>query len=98
MSPPRFRVDFNELILPNVVLLSKGDSREDSDGVPVILVEGMRIVVWDEDKGDDGRPDCLVADGVAVLNKTGHFEHVKWCCLINGTGVQHQSDTDGVRD
>ncbi|MGE0668915.1 MAG: hypothetical protein AB7O49_20375 [Sphingomonadales bacterium] len=92
MSAARFQVDFNELVLPNVVLLSKGDVRLDDRGTPVTLEAGMRVVVWEEDIGDDGRPDYLFAEGIAVVNETGVSPHVKWCCLIDSAGIRHQSD------
>ena len=98
MSPPNFRVDFNELISPNVVLLSRSDEREDTDGNRVTLVEGLRIGVWAEDLGDDGQPDPLVGTGVAVrVTLNGPLGSVKWCCMLDEPGVRHLSDTEPDR-
>ena len=92
MSLPTFHVDFNELVRPDLVLLSKVDQRNDSNGNPVTLVEGMRVRVWEIDIGDDGQRDDLVATGVAVRNQEcGWSKHVKWCCLIDAPGIRHQS-------
>jgi hypothetical protein len=93
MSLPTFHVDFNELLQPDLVLLSKADEREDSDGNLVTLVEGMRVKVWEIDLSDDGQRDDLVATGAAVRNTAGGWSaYVKWCCLIDESGIQHQSD------
>lgn len=45
MAIPIFLVDFNEMLEPNLVLLSRGDTREDLNGCPVKLREGLEICV-----------------------------------------------------
>ena len=93
--PPTFRVDFNELLEPDLVLLSKGDDLQDSAGRVVTLCEGMPVRVWDEDLGDGGERDDLVADGVVERNRaSGWSQHVKWCCRIGPAGISHQSDRE----
>jgi hypothetical protein len=93
MSLPTLQVDFNELVSPDLVLLSQSDERDDSDGNSVTLAQGMRVKVWEVDFGDDGLRDDLVAWGIVVRNTLGGWsEHVKWCCLIDPPGVRHESD------
>ncbi len=90
MSLPTFRVDFNELLVSNLVLLSAGDEKEDANGESVVLIEGMRIAVWDEDLDQDGVRDDLIATGVVARNVAGGS--ARWCCLIDERGIRHQSD------
>jgi hypothetical protein len=96
---PLFKVDFNELMDFDVILLSRDDIRKDVRGNDVQLVEGLPIAIFsDDDLGADGQPDNLVAEGVAIPNKfTTHFPHVKWCCRIGPEGIRHQSDLTGDR-
>ena len=90
---PLFYVDFNELMEFDVVLLSQTDLKKDAGGNNIQLIEGLRIAIYSDDIGDDGRPDNLVAEGVVIRNRyTGHFPHVKWCCRIGPEGIRHQSD------
>jgi len=49
MDRPRIYVDFNELLEPDLVLLSKTDVRADSSGAEVALVEGLRVYVYEDD-------------------------------------------------
>ena len=91
MSLPTFQVDFNECVSPDHVLLSREDGRKDSDGNSVTLAEGMRVKIWENDLGDDGRRDNLIAWGTVVRNTAGGWsEHVKWCCLIAPPGIMHE--------
>jgi len=95
MSKPVFRVDFNELVAPDRVLLSKGDEREAQDGQIVAITEGMPVRIWDEDLDEHGNRDDLIADGVAVRNQAADWsQHVRWCCQIDSFGIRHQSDID----
>lgn len=82
MLIPTFQVDFNELIAPDLLLLSQEDEREDSDGNRVTLIAGMRIKVWEEDLGNDGQRDDLFAYGVVVLNTIGG-----WSKHVNGAAL-----------
>lgn len=91
--PPVFVVDFNELVEPNVVLLSKADQREDKGGQIVTLVEGMRVLVSEEDLNERGERDDLIAAGVVIPNTAGGWTTpARWSCLIDGRGVCHKSD------
>ncbi|MCL2149083.1 MAG: hypothetical protein FWH47_07095 [Methanomassiliicoccaceae archaeon] len=99
MDKPRIPVDFNE-VAGNIVLLSKGDSRTDSAGRRIVFQEGMPVSVYEENE-EDGRPDNLIADGVAVLNPLAAehpmWAHVKWCCRMDGNGIRYESDIERER-
>jgi hypothetical protein len=93
MPTPSFRIDFNERLAPDLVLLSKGDLREAADGEMVNLIEGMSVLVWDEDFDERGERDDLFANGIVVRNtSSGLSQRVKWCCQIDENGVRHRSD------
>lgn len=98
MSKPRICVDFNEMVTADVVLLSKDDSKLDSAGNEIVFYDGMPVDIYMDDLGDDGRPDDLVASGMAVpydLSGCPGWAHVKWCCKIDADGIRNQSDIEG---
>lgn len=82
---PCFYVDFNEIIGHNLVLLSQTDVKNDRNGNPHTLYEGMPISVYCDDV--DCEEDIMYADGYAARNTTTHSNHVKWCCSYNETGI-----------
>lgn len=93
MAKPIFSVDFNELLEPTLVLLSKEDTKVDSLGSEISLREGLEISVYDDDTNDQGKPDNLVASGVVERNRTtGWGSHVKWCCRIDNMGIRPESE------
>jgi hypothetical protein len=93
MAAPKIHIDFNDLLAPDLVLLSKGDVCEAADGQIVSLVEGMSVTVWEEDFDERGKRDDLIAQGIVIRNtSTGWSQHVKWCCQIDGNGIRHRSD------
>lgn len=93
MQKPYFYVDFNEMIDPNTVLLSAGDSKVDARGVTVQLHEGMLVSVYMDDLDANGNVDNLVANGVVTKNtEVGWAAHVKWCCRIDSDGIRSQSE------
>ncbi|MDR2528769.1 MAG: hypothetical protein LBD04_07120 [Synergistaceae bacterium] len=94
MDKPRIYVDFNDMLAYNLTLLSKEDTKADSSGNMVTFYEGMPVNVYSDDE-EDGHPDNLIADGIAVqhdLSKHPYWNHVKWCCLIDENGIRHESD------
>jgi hypothetical protein len=93
MARPLLYVDFNELLEPNLVLLSAADVKIALDGEAVLLREGLEVSVYTDDIDEFGRPDSLVANGVVELNvATGWGAHVRWCCRIDECGISHQSE------
>lgn len=93
MKKPMFYVDFNEMLEPNLVLLSVGDTKIDSSGKVVSLHEGLEVCIY-MDNTEDGKVDNLVAGGVVERNKfTANWGHnAKWCCRIDGQGIQFESE------
>ncbi len=92
LNRTRILVDFNELIEENLILLSREDSKLDSMGKLIIFYEEMSIGIYSDDNLDDnGEVDNIIADGIAVRNKTEYYPYVKWCCLINEEGICYQN-------
>ena len=91
MDKPRIRVDFNELVQVDVVLLSQTDEVMDSEGGSFLLREGLEVSVYEFNHYDDGIKEYLLADGVAELNDlsvNGEWSKAaKWCCRINENGI-----------
>jgi hypothetical protein len=95
MDKPRIRVDFNELVQADVVLMSKTDLVVDSAGYRVLLTEGLPVFVYEYNHYADGTEEYLLADGTAELNDTainGEWSKAaKWCCRINELGVRDET-------
>lgn len=91
MDRARIRVDFNELVQANLVLLSKTDEVTDSDKNKLVLSEGLNIFIYEFNEYKDGTKECFIADGVAELNNpkiNGQWSSAtKWCCRINKNGI-----------
>jgi len=85
----RFNVDFNELIEPDLIMLSQTDLRKDVAGVSVLLVEGLAVEVQEDNLYADGSHEVLFARGLAEANTTGQWSHVKWLCRIDAEGVSN---------
>jgi hypothetical protein len=93
MTKPMLYVDFNEMLEPNLVLLSVTNTKTASNGMVVSLSDGLEVTVYMDDTDERGHPDNLVATGTVEANKsTGWGAHVKWCCRIDANGVRHQSE------
>jgi hypothetical protein len=92
----RFVVDFNEMVSPDIVLLSRDDMRTDVEGKLVHLEAGISVEVCEEDAGEDGRPDLLVGAGVVIPRPAdaGFGYGVKWCCRLNPPGIRRQSEIE----
>lgn len=92
MDRPRIRVDFNELVQKDLVLLSQIDEAEDSAGNKFQLVVGLPVSVYEFNDYDNGEKEYLLADGVAELNNivaNGEWARAaKWCCRISDEGIR----------
>lgn len=91
MDKARIRVDFNELIQEDLVLLSKVDEVIDSEGHSFVLTQGMPVAIYEYNKYQDGGSEYLLAEGIVELNNpeinSSWSKAAKWCCRINGTGI-----------
>jgi hypothetical protein len=96
MNEPNFEVDFNELLEPDLVLLSKNDQRNDASGTSISLREGMQVTLFMEDEDEEGNRDDLVARGTVERNKGGNWaSHVTWLCRIDAHGIRSASEAAG---
>jgi len=92
MGKPKIRVDFNELVKKDLLLLSDLDKVQDSEGNEIELAEGLAISVYEFNHYDNGEKEYILAEGIAERNdpeKNGRWSmNAKWCCRINGNGIQ----------
>jgi len=93
----RLRADFNGLF-GGLLCLSHGDTALDETGALVELRQGMLVTAYDEDIGDDGARDDVLATGVverspAWLKCLGS----KWVLRIDSRGVHRESDVVAKR-
>lgn len=88
---PRIRVDFNELVGSDLVLLATSDLVKCEDGREVLIQPGLPVIAFENNQYADGTTEYLYARGLAERNDpTGNGEwtrNAKWCCRING-GIQ----------
>ena len=66
MDEARIYIDLNERVDKDIFLLSKEDSKVDSKGNIVMFYENMPILIWSDDCDEEGNPDNLFADAVAI--------------------------------
>ncbi len=94
LDSPMLKVDFNEMLDSNLVLLSADDAKLNSRGELVSLHEGLPVTVYMEDTDEDGSVDNLVAKGIVVRNRSevGWASNAKWCCKIDDHGIRHESE------
>ena len=93
MTKPMLYVDFNELLAPDLVLLSAADTKVDVQGRAIPLVDGLDVIVYMDDTDASSNVDNLIATGVVERNRSsGWGTHVKWCCRIDENGIRHQSE------
>lgn len=87
------KVDFNEMLESDLVLLSQDDIKLDSLGSQVLLYEGLAITIYMDDVDDLGRKDDLIAHGIVERNShLGWSSAAKWCCRIDLMGIENESD------
>jgi hypothetical protein len=88
MGKPRIKVDFNELMEKDLVLLSKTDVIEDSAGHKITLQIGKPVAIYEYNHYENGEQEYLLAEGIAVLNEVQENPIAKWCCRINEHGIK----------
>ena len=92
MGIPELYVDFNEMLEPDLVLLSAADGKVAVTGEQISLRAGLKVAIYMDDFDDEGRPNDMVAFGVVEANTSvGWAEHVRWCCRIDDHGIRHRS-------
>jgi hypothetical protein len=87
-SIPRVRVDFNELVGPNLVLLAKFDLVKCEDGGELLLQPGLPVVAFEYNEYADGATEYLYAQGLAERSDptvNGEWtRNARWCCRFTG--------------
>lgn len=93
MKEPRIYVDFNEMLEDNLVLLSKFDTKKDSEGNEILLYEGLRVKIYENDVDDSNQEDNLIAEGFVELNNSDESwaKNAKWNCRIDEDGIYNES-------
>lgn len=83
---PRLYVDFNEMVAPDVVLLSRDDEKVDSGGSTIAFTEGLRVHLYMPDADETGATTNLLATGIAERNRetADWCAQVRWRCRIDG--------------
>jgi hypothetical protein len=94
IDKPRIYVDFNEMLAPDLFLLSKSDTKADSSGNQIQLFEGKKISIYSDDLNDQGQIDYLIAEAIVERNSetTGWSAVIKWCCRVDKNGIRHASE------
>lgn len=95
MDKARIYVDFNEMVDYNTVLLSKNDTKIDSQGNEITFFEGMPVSIYMDDVDENGKVDNLIAEGIAIKkdqNKYPGWKYAKWGCRIDSNGIRNESD------
>lgn len=95
MDRPRIYVDLNEMVTEEIALLSKEDTKMDSEGNMVAFYDRMPVFIYSDDASDTGETDNLLAEGIAIrydLKGYPGWEHVKWCVRIDWKSLIHESE------
>lgn len=88
----RLHADFNGLF-GELLCLSHKETCVDAEGQEVIVREGMTVTAFDDDVGDDGKRDSLVASGTVERSPEWlRCKGSRWVLRIDHNGVRHESD------
>lgn len=88
IDQPRIRVDFNEFLEPDLVLLSQSDICKNSEGGGEInLSNGLLVSLYEYNHYKYGTEEYLYAEGIVVPNTVQASPAAKWCCKINSKGI-----------
>ena len=92
----RIRVDFNEMVEQDVVLLSNDEEVLDSSGERIALHEDLRVYLYMDDADEYGKPRYLLASGIVERNYASDWSKaVKWCCRIDEWGYRPRMPQGG---
>lgn len=100
LDQPRIYVDLNEMVTEDIALLSKEDTKTDSEGNLVTFYDKMPVLIYSDDASDAGETDHLLAEGTAIkydLRAYPVWKHVKWCVHIDWNSLIHESDLQFLR-
>jgi len=75
MKEARVYVDLNEMFADDLVLLSRGDEKKDSNGDVVALYEGLKVLIYMDDSDEDGKEDNLIGEGTVERNPVYNAGH-----------------------
>ena len=76
-----------------MLCLSHRETCVGEKGQDVVVNEGMKVTAFDEDVGDDGNPDNLIASGVVERPPEWLLcNGSRWVLRIDQNGVRHESD------
>ena len=82
------------MLEPDLVLLSKEDTKIDSHGNVVLLCEGLHVRIYMDDRDINGNIDNLIAERTAERNvATTWGTAAKWCCRIDDKGIRNESES-----
>ncbi|MCA5005240.1 hypothetical protein [Sphingobacterium bovistauri] len=68
MKETRLYVDFNDMLEHNLVLVSKSDVKNDSEGNEIRLYEGLTVKIYMDDVDEMGNQENLLAEGIVERN------------------------------
>jgi hypothetical protein len=95
LKKPKLLADFNGLF-GDLLCLSHGDTSTDESGAEVVLREGMEVIAFDLDADEEGRPDNLIASGVAEVSPEWlQCSGSRFVLRIDENGVRSESE---IRD
>lgn len=95
MDKPRIYVDLNEMVTEDIVLLSKDDTKADSNGNTVVFYDKMPVSIYSDDASAIGETDNFLAEGIVVKHDWKNclgWGYVKWCVRIDWNSLMHESD------
>lgn len=85
------KVDFNEMVEEDLVLLSKSDEVYDAERNKIVLLKGLPISVYEYNEYKNGTTEHISAEGIVEPNDptvNGRWtKGTKWCCRINANGI-----------
>jgi hypothetical protein len=77
---PRLFVDLNELIEPNLYLISNEDTKIDIDNQAIRLIEGLEVELYGEGLSEDPSNMESYGKGIVELNRANDWsKRIKWC-------------------